>query len=129
MNSKVLYQGGILLIAVFLLTVVLEKELVPRLRRYAAQPILEIGPHWHLSKRGTPTLGGLGFILAILLVALFFLPLWRMNGQAVWERMLFLVGFGVSCGLVGLIDDRCKLLKKENKGLSAKQKYLLQLAI
>ena len=129
MNSKVLYQGGVLLIAVFLLTVVLEKGLVPRLRRYAAQPILEIGPHWHLSKRGTPTLGGLGFILAILIVVLFFLPMWRVNGQAVWERMLFLVGFGVSCGLVGLIDDRCKLLKKENKGLSAKQKYLLQLAI
>jgi phospho-N-acetylmuramoyl-pentapeptide-transferase len=118
-----------LLIAVFLLTVVLERGLVPRLRRYAAQPILEIGPHWHLSKRGTPTLGGLGFILAILIVALFFLPMWRVNGQAVWGRMLFLVGFGVSCGLVGLIDDRCKLLKKENKGLSAKQKYLLQLAI
>ena len=129
MNSKVLYQGGVLLIAVFLLTVVLERGLVPRLRRYAAQPILEIGPHWHLSKRGTPTLGGLGFILSILIVALFFLPMWRVNGQAVWERMLFLVGFGVSCGLVGLIDDRCKLLKKENKGLSAKQKYLLQLAI
>ncbi len=129
MNSELLYQGGILLITVFLVTVVLERALVPRLRRYAAQPILEIGPHWHLTKRGTPTLGGIGFILAILLVVLLFLPLWLGRGQAVWQKPLFLVGFGLCCGLVGLIDDRQKLLKKENKGLSAAQKYLLQLAI
>ena len=129
MNNELLYQGGILLIAVFLVTVVLEKAIVPRLRRIAAQPILEIGPHWHLSKRGTPTLGGLGFILAIFLVSLFFLPLWLGRGQSVWQKPLFLVAFGICCGLIGLIDDRKKLLKKENKGLSASQKYMLQLAL
>lgn len=129
MSSELLYQGGILMLTVFLLTVVLERGLVPRLRRYAAQPILEIGPNWHLSKRGTPTLGGIGFILSILLAALLFLPLWLGHGQAVWQKPLFLVGFGLCCGLIGLIDDWQKLLKKENKGLSATQKYLLQLAV
>jgi phospho-N-acetylmuramoyl-pentapeptide-transferase len=108
---------------------VLERGLVPRLRRYAAQPILEIGPHWHLSKRGTPTLGGLGFILSISLVFLLFLPLWMENGQTEWKKLLFLVGFGLCCGLIGLVDDWQKLQKKQNKGLSAMQKYLLQLAI
>lgn len=129
MNTELLYQGCILLLTVFLVTVVLERRLVPRLRRYAAQPILEIGPHWHLSKRGTPTLGGIGFIFSILLVALLFLPLWIERGNFVWQKALFLVGFGVCCGLIGFIDDRKKLLKKENKGLSAAQKYLLQLTL
>jgi len=124
-----LYQGCVLLLVVFLITVVLERRLVPRLRRYAAQPILEIGPHWHLAKRGTPTLGGIGFMIAILLGVLLFLPLWLKNGQTVWKKQLLLVGFGLCCGLIGLIDDRKKLSKKQNKGLSAAQKYLLQLAV
>lgn len=129
MNNELLYQGGILFLAVFLVTVVLERGLVSRLRRYAVQPILEIGPHWHLSKRGTPTLGGIGFILSILLMTGIFLPLWIAKGQREWQKLLFLVGFGVCCGLIGFVDDRQKLLKKQNKGLSAAQKYLLQLLL
>ena len=129
MSRELLYEGCILLLAVFLVTVMLERQIVPRLRRYAAQPILEIGPHWHLSKSGTPTLGGIGFILAILLCASFFLPLWIGHGTDVWKKPIFLVAFGVSCGLIGFLDDRCKLQKKQNKGLSAWQKYLLQLLL
>ena len=129
MNNELLYQGGVLFLTVFFVTVVLERRLVPRLRRYAEQPILEIGPHWHLSKRGTPTLGGLGFILSILLALGFFTPLWVAKGQTEWKKLLFLAGFGLCCGLIGLVDDRQKLQKKQNKGLSAAQKYLLQLAL
>ena len=129
MNGELLYQGCILLLTIFLITVVLEKSLVPRLRRYAAQPILTIGPNWHLTKRGTPTLGGIGFICAIVIGTLLFLPLWMRSGQTVWKKPFLIVGFGFCCGLIGLIDDRKKLLKKENKGLSATQKLLLQLAV
>ena len=129
MNVTVLWQGGVLLCAVFLLTVLGEAYLVPRLRRFAAQPILEIGPRWHLSKSGTPTLGGLGFIFAILLSTLAFLPFWLVGGGIAWQKPLFLISFGLACGAIGFLDDWKKLLGKRNKGLSAVQKFLLQLLV
>lgn len=129
MNGEVLWQGAFLLLGVFLLTVLVERRLVPRLRRVAAQPILVIGPNWHLSKAGTPTLGGLGFILAILLVAGAFLPIWITRGTLAWQKPLLLVGFAFLCGAIGFFDDRKKLFRKQNQGLTAAQKYTLQLAV
>lgn len=129
MNGEVLWQGAFLLFFVFLLTVLIEYRLVPLLRRFAAQPILEIGPNWHMSKSGTPTLGGLGFIFSIFLVIGAFLPFWIARGTLAWQKPLFLVCFAVCCGAIGFFDDRQKLLKKHNQGLTAPQKYLLQLAL
>lgn len=129
MNGEVMWQGSFLLLGVFLLTVMIEARLIPRLRRFAAQPILEIGPHWHMCKAGTPTLGGLGFILAILFIAGVFLPFWILRGTTVWKKPLFLVGFALCCGAIGFFDDRKKLFKKQNQGLSAAQKYGLQLGV
>ncbi len=110
----------------FLVTVLISKKLIPFLAgKKLNQPIYEIGPRWHKSKAGTPTMGGLAFIGAIVLTILvlsFFafekeelLPLWITLGMAV----LFAV--------IGIIDDRAKLLKKQNEGLKAYQKFLLQL--
>lgn len=111
----------------FLLTAVAGRVLLPLLRRCnAAQPILEIGPAWHLSKKGTPTLGGVFFILGIGVT----LPL-----GALWVRgetassLLLLAGFALLSGAIGLLDDIRKLTKRENKGLSAPQKYFLQLLV
>ena len=129
MNGEVLWQGAFLLFAVFFLTVLIEAQLVPRLRRFAAQPILEIGPNWHMSKAGTPTLGGLGFILAILLGVLVLLPFWTTRGTVAWQKPLFVVLFAFLCGAIGFFDDRKKLFKKQNQGLTAVQKYALQLAL
>ena len=114
---------------VFLGTVLLLKWLIPVLKsKKVGQKILDIGPRWHKSKEGTPTMGGIAFILAILLV---------MSGVAVWsfvkgdnQRLVPLaltLGLAVINGLVGFIDDRCKLLKKENEGLLPYQKFGLQL--
>ena len=116
-------------ISVFLVTVLLLKWLIPILKsKKVGQKILEIGPRWHKSKDGTPTMGGIAFILAILVV---------MCGVSVYsfvkgdgERLIPLaltLGLAVINGLVGFIDDRCKLLKKENEGLLPYQKMLLQL--
>ncbi len=129
MNGEVLWQGAFLLFLVFFLTVLIEARLVPRLRRFAAQPILEIGPNWHMSKAGTPTLGGLGFILAILLAIFVFLPFWTTRGTVAWQKPLFVVFFAFLCGAIGFFDDRKKLFKKQNQGLTAAQKYALQLAL
>ncbi len=57
----------------FVLTVVLGRLLIPVLRAlHAGQSIKEIGPTWHMSKQGTPTMGGLMFIAAILITLLMF---------------------------------------------------------
>ena len=47
-----------------LITVLIERRLIPFLKERAAQPIYAEGPSWHLSKSGTPTMGGVAFILA-----------------------------------------------------------------
>ena len=115
-------------IGVFLVTVLLLKWLIPVLKsKKVGQKILDIGPRWHKSKEGTPTMGGVAFIIAILIV---------MSAVAVYsfvkgknERLIPLaltLGLAVINGLVGFIDDRCKLLKKENEGLKAYQKFILQ---
>lgn len=109
----------------FAITALLAKKFIPFLiSRKLNQPIYEIGPRWHKSKAGTPTMGGIFFIAAIVLtmgVLSFFAidkeflaPLWLTLGMAV----LF--------AAVGFIDDYAKLIKKQNEGLKAYQKFILQ---
>ncbi len=116
-------------IGVFLVTVLLLKWLIPVLKsKKVGQKILEIGPRWHKSKEGTPTMGGIAFIIAILLVMCAVAVYSVIKGNS--ERLIPLaltLGLSTINGLVGFIDDRCKLLKKENEGLKAHQKFLLQL--
>ncbi|MDR0324559.1 MAG: phospho-N-acetylmuramoyl-pentapeptide-transferase [Oscillospiraceae bacterium] len=100
--------------------------LLPVLRRLKlGQKILEIGPNWHKSKEGTPTMGGFFFMLAIT-VAVAAVG-WRemLNGQF---THLFILLFAWVCGGIGFIDDLAKVRKKENQGLTAPQKLLLQLS-
>ncbi len=123
-------MGALLLALTFLVTVIAEALLVPWLRaRRAGQPILEIGPSWHLPKSGTPTLGGLGFIFAVCLSCGVFAWFCAVRGMDSWKRPVLLVGFALFCGAIGFFDDWCKLHRKQNKGLSAWQKYLLQLIV
>lgn len=129
MYGELLILCGILFAVAFLLTVLSMRRLLPFLqKKKAGQPILVIGPSWHLPKSGTPTLGGLAFILGISLPAAFLgcCTLWRGQGE---PRMLLLVLFALAMGAIGLADDMQKLSKKQNKGLSAAQKYFLQLLV
>ncbi len=99
--------------------------LVPWLRKIkAGQAIREDGPRWHMSKSGTPTMGGIMFIAALAVVCLTvgFEPM--MNGD--WHIFCFV--FALIFGAIGFLDDYEKLKKKQNLGLSAKSKFLLQLA-
>ena len=58
-------------VVAFVISAVIGKFLVPALRRWkAGQSIKEDGPTWHMSKQGTPTMGGLMFILATIIVVL-----------------------------------------------------------
>lgn len=116
---------------IFLGTALVEWRLIPILRSHkAGQRILEIGPRWHKSKEGTPTLGGIGFILPALVAAAVFFAIRAANGTAAAEIPLALTfAFAVANGAVGFIDDYCKLVKKQNEGLTWKQKLVLQLAV
>lgn len=84
------------------------------------QSILEIGPNWHKNKQGTPTMGGIMFILGILLASLFCLR----DGNG-WFALVIALLFGA----IGFYDDYIKVAKKRNLGLTSKQKFLLQLIV
>ena len=124
-------EAGLTLIAVFLLTVVLARFIIPILKSHkAGVRILEIGPRWHKSKEGTPIMGGICFILAILIsvTVLFVAAALRDEAHGLLPMALTLV-LAVGNGLIGFVDDFCKLVKKQNEGLRPWQKIVLQLLI
>ena len=118
-------------VGVFALTALAERILIPILRSHkAGQKILDIGPRWHKSKEGTPIMGGIGFILAILAVVALFFVYVAIKGEATkYIPLALTIAFAVSNGAIGFVDDYCKLIKKQNEGLTRKQKLVLQFAI
>lgn len=89
------------------------------------QITLDAGPKWHESKSGTPTMGGVAFIVSTFLTVL-------LSIAFNWNRttdMWLLVGVLVLYGLIGFIDDFIKLFMKRNLGLTSKQKFLAQVVI
>lgn len=85
------------------------------------QHIREEGPQSHQRKAGTPTMGGLLIVVAVVVPTL----LWaNLQNRYVWVALLGLLGFG----LIGFIDDYAKLSKRRNLGLTAYQKFWAQVA-
>jgi phospho-N-acetylmuramoyl-pentapeptide-transferase len=141
-----------LLLAPFLaliLTLILGKLLIPVLTRLrVGQNIRTEGPETHQKKAGTPTMGGLIFVPAILLTT---------GALTIWQALLFqpvqpngvlsallsslgpdynhhgvlwaLLGLTVACFAIGLLDDILKLRHCDNLGLKASQKFLLQILV
>lgn len=96
---------------------------IPRLRKLKfGQAIREDGPEAHLIKSGTPTMGGLIFIVAFLTPFLIFL-----NTDS-FEVVFVIIGM-IGFGAIGFVDDYLKVVKKHNLGLRAKQKIIMQLMI
>jgi len=118
------------MVLTFVLTVCILRPLIPFLKsKKMGQKILEIGPRWHKNKEGTPMMGGLAFIaasVAVLFASLIFMAL--TSEMTTLLPAALVVGYGVLNALIGFIDDSAKLRKKQNEGLTARQKYLLQLA-
>lgn len=118
----------ILLAAVIALIVsaVAGKLLIPVLvKMKVGQSIKEIGPTWHMNKQGTPTMGGLMFIIGIGVAILIMGWDGMMEGNF---THLYVFAFALVFGLIGYIDDYQKIKHKQNTGLTAPQKFLLQLA-
>lgn len=110
----------------FLITLLAGRLLIPALRRMkAGQSIREDGPTWHMSKQGTPTMGGIMFIVGIGAAAL--IGGWSGMLEGHFEH-LYLFLFALVFGIIGYIDDYRKVKKHQNEGLTALQKFILQLA-
>ena len=118
-------------IAVLIVTAISEYFLIKLFRaRRVGQKILDIGPNWHKAKEGTPFMGGLGFILSTLLImAVFFLVKAIDGTSSEYIPLCLTLVFAVANGAIGFVDDYCKLLKKENEGLTSKQKLFLQIVV
>ena len=91
----------------------------------AGQSIKEIGPVWHMAKQGTPTMGGIMFIAAIFIAIL--VTGWQDFSQGRFGA-LFVFLFALVFGVIGFLDDFMKVKYHKNEGLTAPQKFLLQLA-
>ncbi len=126
MNYKILF--ALVLVLTFAITVAVSRKLIPFLKsRKMGQKILDIGPRWHKSKEGTPTMGGFAFIIASVVVGLggsIYLAL--TDGLRMTLPFIMTLALGVAGGLIGCIDDSAKLRKAQNEGLTAIQKFLLQ---
>lgn len=126
MNDNILFVAA--LIVTFLGTVLISRKLIPVLKSHKmGQTILEIGPRWHKSKEGTPTMGGIAFILASVVTGIIgCVYLGIRDGVRSTLPLVFTLALGVCGGLIGCVDDMAKLKKKQNEGLTAPQKFLLQ---
>ncbi|MBQ2730015.1 MAG: phospho-N-acetylmuramoyl-pentapeptide-transferase [Clostridia bacterium] len=115
----------------FALTALISHFLIPVLAsKKMGQKILEIGPRWHKSKEGTPTMGGIAFLITTaILGALLSVVLVIMKGINTAAPFIMTIALGLASGLIGVIDDSAKLRKAQNEGLTAAQKFLLQLLI
>ena len=108
----------------FVLALLLGRGLVPALRALkAGQSIREVGPKWHQGKAGTPTMGGIVFILSSLLCIVTGWYAMRETGD---YKHLFVLALALMFGLIGFADDFIKVKKKRNLGLTGLQKLVLQ---
>src|SRR5918999_1059999 len=95
-------------------------KLIEALRRWnVGQQIREEGPQAHMTKRGTPTMGGVLIVGSVLISTL----LWaRLSSVYVWTAMVATLLFA----LIGFVDDYSKMAKKRSLGLTGRQKLLAQ---
>ena len=115
----------------FLITKYMTAWLIPKLKSLKlGQKILDIGPRWHKNKEGTPHMGGLAFMVAFSVVFTFLAILAGVRGQLTSiSRVLFCAALMLFNGAIGCIDDYAKFFKKQNQGLTAGAKFLMQVVV
>ena len=131
MYKEIMGYFCIAAVSSFLITKYMTAWLIPKLKSIKmGQKILDIGPRWHKNKEGTPTMGGLAFLLAfaISFTALAVFAATR-NQLTSIPKVLFCAVFMLLNGAIGFLDDYTKFFKKQNQGLSAGTKFLLQFVV
>ena len=125
--------------AAVIITAVLGFALIPWLRKLKfGQTILDIGPAWHKkSKQGTPTMGGMMFVVGTTAAITIGMILLAVNGLLGTDELALKDMAGVISvfaaafffGFIGFIDDFIKVKKKQNEGLTAMQKIIMQVLV
>ncbi|MBI2876388.1 MAG: phospho-N-acetylmuramoyl-pentapeptide-transferase, partial [Candidatus Tectomicrobia bacterium] len=108
------------IVTAFLISLIFGPLLIRKLKEYhIGQEIREEGPKTHFSKAGTPTMGGLLILIALVLPSL----LWAdLTNRYVWLILFSTLGFGS----IGFWDDYLKVIKKRNLGLQGRYKLVGQ---
>ncbi len=111
------------MITALIVCFILGPWIIRRLEAMQARQVIRTdGPESHLEKQGTPTMGGLIILSAIVLPTL----LWAdLTNPYIWVTIFIIVGYG----LIGFMDDYLKVVKKNTKGLSARQKMFWQILL
>lgn len=122
-NSDTVFAISLLLIAFFLTVLML-----PRLIKYLhvlkfGQAIREEGPQSHMHKKGTPTMGGISFIVSIVISLIVAMILDSGNIQ----YYILFIYTTTSFSVIGYIDDMLIVVKKKNDGLAPRKKLMLQI--
>ena len=122
-NSDTVFAISLLLVAYFLTVLML-----PRLIKYLhvlkfGQAIREEGPQSHMHKKGTPTMGGISFIIAIVISLIVAMLLDSSNIQ----YYILFIYTTISFSIIGYIDDMLIVVKKKNDGLAPRKKLMLQI--
>lgn len=124
-NNAILYV--ILFLFTLSATVFVGRLIIPFLKRRAEQPIYTEGPAWHISKSGTPTMGGISFLfattVALLMCALYEYLIDDIRGAI---SILICAIYSLLNASVGIVDDITKLKHKKNAGLTPRAKLILQ---
>lgn len=108
----------------FLLAFVFTSKAIPILQeKQMGQNIREEGPKSHQKKSGTPSMGGVAIILAVICAAI----VGAIGKNSITNTFICLSGF-IAFGAIGFLDDYLKVIKKQNEGLKAYQKFGLQFA-
>ncbi len=114
-------------LSTFVLTFLIGRLIIPVFSKKAQQPIYKEGPSWHISKSGTPTMGGLSFLIGVLLSLLICsLILYFLGEMHSCLSLLILAAYALLNSLIGIIDDITKLKRRENAGLTPMEKLILQ---
>ncbi|MCI5675333.1 MAG: phospho-N-acetylmuramoyl-pentapeptide-transferase [Ezakiella sp.] len=115
----------LLFVASALISLILGRYVISYLKKLKyGQEIRKEGPQSHLQKAGTPTMGGIFFIISFLCVSIFAMIYFKLDIKI----SLFVLLMPLLYALLGFIDDYNKIIKHDNLGLNAKQKLLLQIA-
>ena len=127
MSDKYFPLYPFVLIAALIITAIIEHYLIPYLKAYAKQPIYEGGPRWHISKSGTPTMGGIAFIITSLFCLGFCsFVFYKSEESDALASIILITMYSTLNGLIGVFDDLIKLKRQKNGGLTPKQKLVLQ---
>ncbi len=133
-NRIIGIEAIIVCLAVFGFTVLATRLILPVLRAKKLNQPINMYVTEHAGKSGTPTMGGICFIIATLLVAIIWIILEKCgvmgeNSNSALIPFALTLCLGVCNGLIGFIDDYKKLVKKDNEGLSELQKLMLQIVV